>query len=115
MTDKTKTQDQATAPAVDLNTMVSLYDDESRFLSKKRIPTKDELDKYLAAFDFDEVEKLKYFIDNEQEFGQSYEKHAVFGIKCPVCGSKEFNVGYSSYLTICKCVKCKTIVHTHDG
>lgn len=94
-------------------TVVSQYNDEYRRLNRKRLPTQDELNEYIEYID--EVERSKYFIDDKQEFGQCYENHAVFGIRCPVCGAKEFNVGYHSYLIICRCSKCGTTVHTHDG
>lgn len=77
----------------------------------KRLPTQEELEEYC-----DDEEDLKtYFIDKTQRYGQCYEEHVAFGVKCPTCGSKKFNVGYGSCFTICTCAICKNLVHWHVG
>jgi len=78
---------------------------------EKRLPTQKELEEYC-----DNDRDLKtYFIDKKQKYGQCYEDHTVFGVKCPICGCKKFHVGCGSFFTVCTCSRCGNIVHWHDG
>lgn len=81
-------------------------------ITSKRLPTEAELERFRADDDDDDA---RYYIDPDQLQGQSYEDHAVFGVQCAKCGNRTFYVGYHAYLTVCRCAKCKAIVHVHDG
>lgn len=53
--------------------------------------------------------------DQTFHIGQTYEATAAETLECAKCGSREFNVGAGSYLTVLRCPKCQWEYAWHEG
>ena len=68
-----------------------------------------------CCFDYPVPELFDLTQDDLFHIGQSYQDEACKTYFCVECGSKDFNVGNSSYFTAIRCIKCGWEQLIHDG